>query len=234
MMVSEGIKDIDVKMPEDVYDNRKDVPTFNAYLIIIVKDSNGKVIQVHRQRSHSPTANFIGLLLPKTYFAATNSSYTLTNTSGGTCSYKSSFTTTTNNIAYPNSGGNNYPTYLVAIQVGSGQQSNPYNAFTLAAPIANGTEAGQLVYGVPLVSGGVTVSGNSAIFQIAQIFSNQSGNTINITELGVIVQVQLVNQPASSSTNCGQLLVWYDVLSSPISVPNGGSVTIYFTFTVNP
>ena len=234
MMVSEGIKDIDVKMPEDVYDNGKDVPTYNAYLTIIVKDSNGKVIQVHRQRSHSPTANFIGLLLPKTYFAVTNTSYTLTNTSGGTCSYKSSFTNATNNISYPNSGGNNYPTYLVGIQVGSGQQSNPYNAFTLAAPIANGTGAGQLVYGNPSVPGGVAVSGNSVIFSITQIFSNQSGNTINITEVGIIVQVQLVNQPASSSTNCGNILVWYDVLSSSTSIPNGGSLTIYYTFTVNP
>jgi hypothetical protein len=234
MMVSEGIKDIDVKMPEDVYDNRKDVPTFNAYLTIIVKDSNDKVIQVHRQRSHSPTANFIGLLLPIIYFVETNGPYTLTNTLGGTCSYQPSFTASTNNIAYPNSGGTNYPTYLVGIQVGSGQQSNPYNAFTLAAPIANGTGAGQLVYGYPSVPGGVAVSGNSVNFYITQALNNQSGNTINFTEVSVIVQVQLVNQPASSSTNCGQILVWYDVLSSPISVPNGGSVVIYYTFTVNP
>jgi hypothetical protein len=234
MMVSEGIKDINIKMPEDAYDNRKDTPTFNAYLVIIVKDSNGKVIQVHRQRSHSPTANFMGLILPVIYFTETGGSYTLTNTAGGTCSYQPSFTNATNNISYPNSGGFNYPTYLVMIQVGSGQQSNPYNAFVLAAPITNGTGAGQLVYGYPSVPSGVAVSGSSANLYIVQTLSNNSGNTINITEVGIVVQVQLANQPASSYTNCGQLLVWYDVLSSPISVPNGGSITIYYTFTVNP
>jgi len=120
------------------------------------------------------------------------------------------------------------------IQVGSGQQSNPYNSYSLASPIANGSGSGQLVYGTPSVSPNITVSGNSAYFTISQTFNNSSGGTVTITEVGIVTQIVIISSNGSNTTIPGQLLVWYDVLSSSISVPNGGSVTIYYTFTVNP
>jgi len=237
MMVGKGIEDIDISMPKDAYDIGKHTPTLSAYLTIIVRDSKGRVVNIHRQRSHSPTANFIGLLLPISYFANTNSSYTITNTGGTTYSYTvgctSSSITNCSGMGYPNSS-KNYPSYLVMIQVGSGQQSNPYNAHSLASPIANGSGAGQLVYGTVTTPSGFMASGDSVYFYVSQAFNNQSGGTVNITEVGIIIQFQLTCCCCGGSTNYGQLLVWYDVLSSPISVPNGGSVTIYYTFTVNP
>jgi hypothetical protein len=120
------------------------------------------------------------------------------------------------------------------IQVGSGQQSNPYSAYTLAAPIANGTGSGQLLYGTPSVSQTPTVSGSSAYFTISQAFNNQSGGTVVITELGIILDIYMYNISAKAYQNFGYFLMWYDVLSSAISVPNGGSVVIYYTFAVNP
>jgi hypothetical protein len=120
------------------------------------------------------------------------------------------------------------------IQVGSGQQSNPFNTYSLASPIANGSEAGQLIYGHPSVSSMVTASGSSAYFVIEQTFTNQTSGAINITEVGIIVNVQIACIYPLASTNCGQLLVWYDALSSAISVPAGYNVTIAYTFTVNP
>jgi hypothetical protein len=233
MMISKGIEDIDIRMPKDAYDTGKDMPTFNAYLIAIVRDSEGKVVKVHRQRSRSPTANFIGLMLPLTYFVVTNSSYTITSTGNSTYNYKSAPFLTGISITYPNTAYN-YLTYILMIQVGSGQWSNPYSAYALAAPIANGSGAGQLVYGQPSIPSNITVSGSKAYFTISQTFNNNSGATIAITEVGIITQISLgavrTNAPAFS----GSLLVWYDVFSSTISVPNGGSVAIYFTFAVNP
>jgi len=126
------------------------------------------------------------------------------------------------------------PWYIVMIQVGSGQQSNPFNANSLAAPIANGSGQGQLVYGQPSVPSNITVSGSSAYFIISQTFNNSSGSAITITEVGIVVNIQTISSNGANSTNFGNVLVWYDVLSSSISVPNGGSVTIYYTFTVNP
>jgi len=232
-MISKGIEDIDINMPKDAYDTGKDTPTFNAYLTVVVRDSEGKVVKVHRQRSHSPTANFIGLMLPVIYFNATNSSYKLKNTGGSTYSYGPGNNTGAQCISYPN-GYSNYPSYFVMIQVGNGQQSNPYTAYSLAAPIANGSGTGQLVYGQPSIPSNLIVSGSEAYFIISQTFNNSSGNTVTITEVGIITNLQFSQSNNNSYYSLGQVLVWYDVLSSSISVPNGGSVTIYYTFTVNP
>jgi hypothetical protein len=232
-MVGKGIEDIDINIPRDAYDTGKDTPTFRAYLTVVVRDSEGKVVKVHRQRSHSPTANFIGLMLPLTYFNVTGSPYTIKTTDGGTYGYEPAIFTTAACISYPNSA-NNYPSYIVMIQVGSGQQSNPYTAYSLAAPIANGSGQGQLVYGQPSVPPNITVSGNEAYFTISQTFNNYSGGTVTITEVGIVTQIAFGASYSNVATFSGNVLVWYDVLSSPISVPNGGSVTIYYTFTVNP
>jgi len=233
MMVGKEVDDVNIRMPEDAYDIGNHVPTFNAYLTAIVRDSEGKIIKVHRQRSHSPTANFIGLFLPMAYFSTNNVSFTLTNTGGSTCTYQPGLESSSKDIAYPNTGAN-HNTYIVMIQVGSGQQSNPYTATALAAPIANGSGAGQLVYQPVTLPSNITINGNTAYFYITQTYNNISGSTITITEVGIILELQVTNYWNTSSTNCGNMLVWYDVLSSPISVPNAGSVTIYYTFAVNP
>jgi len=233
MMVGRGIEDVDITIPRDAYDTGKDTPTFNTYLTVVVKDSEGKVVKVHRQKSHSPTANFIGLMLPLTYFNVTGNSYTIKDTGGSTYNYKPAISTSAACISYPNSA-HSYPSYIVMIQVGSGQQSNPYTAYSLAAPIANGSGTEQLVYGQPSVPSNITVSGSSAYFTISQTFNNNSGGTVTITEVGIVTQISFGTSSSVSAAFSGNILVWYDVLSSPISVPNGGSVTIYYTFTVNP
>jgi len=232
-MVGKGIEDIDINMPKDAYDIGKDTPTFRAYLTIVVRDSEGKVVKVHRQKSHSPTANFIGLMLPLTYFNVTGSSFTIKSTGGSTYNYKPAISPTIQCISYPNSGYN-YPSYIAMIQVGSGQQSNPYSTYSLAAPIANGSGTGQLVYGQPSIPSNITVSGSSAYFTVSQTFNNNSGGTVTITEVGIVTYLQFGGAYSTSPGFSGNILVWYDVLSSAISISNGGSVTIYYTFTVNP
>lgn len=233
MMIDKGNNDIDVDIPNDAYDTGKDIPTFGAYLIAIVRDSTGKVINVHKQKSHSPTANFIGLLLPLSWFNNTGSSYTITNVASGTCSYKPGIGSSPPGIAYP-STANNYPVYIVTIQVGSGSQPNPSSAITLAAPISNGSGSGQLLYYPASLPASVIVSGSSAYFYISQEYTNQSGATITVTEVGIILQLTLADSSASSTPNCGNILIWYDVLSSSVSIPNGGSLTLYYTFTASP
>ena len=229
MIIGNNIEDLPASIPSDTHYNKQDSPTFKAYLVIVVRDKDGKVINVHKQRSHSPTANFIQLLLPASYYNMTGNTITVTNINGSSnpwAFFKGSYT-------YPNTAVNN-PSYLVMIQVGSGQQSNPYSAYKLAAPISNGNGPGQLSYSTPSIVPNIIVSGSSASFVIIQTLSNSSGATITITEVGVVVNIQN-NGPACGYTqNFGPVLLWYDTLSSPISIPNGGGITIYYTFTVNP
>ena len=230
MIVGENLNSLDVKVPGDAYYTQKDSPMFNAFITIIVRDSNGNIVNIHRQRSHSPTKNFIIYFVPIYYLYSNNISITVTDTSNNT------YTNSSNpafGISYP-SNQKNVPSYLVMIAVGSGSQSNVYNAYNLAAPIANGSGTGQLVYGSPSISTSITVSGSSAYFYISQTFSNYSGGTVTITEVGIITGLAQNIANGSSVGSTIQMLMWYDVLSSSISVPNGGSVTIYYTFTVNP
>jgi hypothetical protein len=175
----------------------------------------------------------MGLFLPLNWYISTGQAFTITNATGGTCSYQPNLNASASCISYLNNNLNE-PTYLVMIQVGSGQQSSPFNAHSLASPIANGSGTGQLVYSTPSVSTTTTVSGSSAYFVIEQAFSNQTSSTIDITEVGIITYVKTTELSNGGITTCGNLLVWYDVLSSAISVPAGGSVTIAYTFTVNP
>ena len=230
MMVGENLNSLDIKMPDDAYHTQENLPTFNAYITLIVKDSNGNIINIHKQRSHSPTKNIIELLIPVYYLSSNSLSVTIVNTSGSSTTYSP---VTANGISYP-SNQKNYSSYLVMIQVGSGSQSNPASATSLAAPIANGTSTGQLVYGEPSISTSIMVSGSSAYFYITQTFNNNSGSTITITEIGIITNLYSYGPYGGNYYNFGNVLVWYDVLSSAISIPNGGSVTIYYTFTVNP
>jgi len=237
MIVGEGISGADIRMPEDTYEKGKDTSTFNVYLIAIVRDAEGRVIDIHKQRSHSPTFNFIYTIIPEQWyiqvFSQNNCAAIYINTSG-TSACNDNVPGGGNHLpAYPNSNIN-YNMYLVMIQVGSGQQSDPYNSYELAAPIANGSGAGQLVYSSPSVSNNITINGNSAYFTISQTFTNNSGGAITITEVGIITEYYFTNYNNKVPFNFGTLLTWYDVLSPSISVPNGGSVEIYYTFTVNP
>jgi hypothetical protein len=233
MIIGEKVENVNVGMPKDAYDASNYLPTFSVHLIAVVRDPKGDIVKVHRQRSHSPTANFIELFMPLTYFNANNVSFTITNATGGTCIYRPGIGNSYQAINYPNNG-ETYNTYLVEIMVGSGSNPNPYNAYSLAAPIANGSGAGQLVYQPVATSSTITLNGYTAYFYITQTYNNNSGDTVTITEVGVILELQTTNIDESSRSNCGNILVWYDVLSSPISVPNGGSVTIYYLFAVNP
>ena len=234
MMIGKAIDDMYVSMlPEDAYPSDREQPTFKAYLTVIVRDADGNIVRVHKQWSHSPTSNFMSVLLPYNWYANTGKSSTITNTGGSSYTLNLAAGDNSNPFYYPNNSYNN-PTYLAMIQVGSGSQSNPYSAHSLAAPIANGSGTGQLVYGTPSVSSSPIVSGSSVYFYISQTFNNLSGGTVTITEVGILLNVTIYNISAGAVQNIGNVLMWYDVLSSPISVPNGGSVTIYYTFTVNP
>jgi len=222
-------------MPKDVKGDNDYQKSFIATLTIIVRDKDGKVIKKYKQKSHSPTANFIGMMLPMTWFKETGNSWTFTSTSNSTSSIKPNGTTSNGSIPYPNSGYNN-TIYIVNILVGSGSQSNSYNAINLNAPISNGSGTGQLIYSTLSTPTNITVNGNEAYFIISQSYTNQSSSTINITEVGIILYLITAAADAysaSTSSVIGNTLTWYDVLSSPISVGSGQSATIYYTFSVN-
>jgi len=225
----------DLYIPKDVKEDNDYQKSFSATLTIIVRDKEGNVIKRYKQKSHSPTANFIGLMIPLIWYVNTGNSWTFTNTINNTSSYTPSITGNGSGIIYPNNGFN-MGVNINSISVGSGTQSNPYRAYNLASPIANGNGTGQLTYSSINEPTNITINGNQAYFIISQSYANQSGGTVNITEVGIFLNLYLGTTATNSSANATRVytvLVWYDALSSPISVGSGQSVIIYYTFSVN-
>ena len=83
--VDYDINDLDI--PKDGKGDIDYQKSFNATLTIIVRDKEGNVIKRYKQKSHSPTSNFINLMLPLTWFEETGNQWTFTNTSNSTFSY---------------------------------------------------------------------------------------------------------------------------------------------------
>ena len=229
--------DIDnIYIPKDTIQKENKDPDYTkslkVILTIVVRDKDGRVINRFKKRSHSPTSNFIGFMIPYTWYNSTGEGWSIVNTSNGSNGWKPNTNNYGFGIVYPNSG-TNYSSYLVGIVVGSGASSNPYSMYNLAAPISNGSGAGQLMYGTPSIPTSFTINGSEAYFIISQSYTNNSGGTVNITEVGLVVYLQADGYYGTPIVY-GNVLVWYDTLSSAVSLTNGSSITVYYTFAVNP
>jgi len=218
-------------IPKDGKGDNDFQKSFSATLTIIVRDKDGKIVNKYKQKSHSPTSNFIGLMLPATWYNTTGNTFELISTSNSTYNYKPFGPNIMYGMNYPNSNSNQQ-TYLINIMVGSGSQSNPYSAINLALPISNGSGTGQLLYSVPNIPIDIAINGSQAYFIVSQSYANQSGGTITISEVGLIINLG-IHDSANNQDFTASALTWYDVLSSPISVDSGQQVVIYYTFSVN-
>jgi hypothetical protein len=212
-----------------------------------VIDKNGKIIKVHKQRSHSFVSNFLSIL---TTTLASSFAQSITNTTygyffrltNGNYAEYSAYAYQTNTILNLNDSAND-STY--GIVVGSGTTPPTPNDYILGNPITNGTGSGQLVYSAHTInpkqvsngssnfytvsstpsSGLLPVSGNTTSWQISRQFTNQSGASITVSEVGLITEI---------STGSGTVfaLLAHDLLSSPVTVPNLSILQITYTISV--
>ena len=211
-------------------------------LTAIIKDKDGKIIKVHKQRSHSFVSNFLALLASSfaTYYNQSISNsfgyyYRITN--GDYAANNPSYWTGEGIFAL-NDGANDSSYGLV---VGTGTTPPTPNDYVLGNQIVNGTGNGQLVYGAHQftpapqsigssnnatttttpTSGLLPVSGNTTSLQILRTFQNQSGASITVSEVGLITE-----------TANYYVLIVHDLLSSPITVPPNAVLTIIYTISV--
>jgi len=197
-----------------------------AKIKFTIYDSNGKVIKEWEEPSKSLTFYYAVF----EYNMWSQGSYTMIDTSG--------------NSIVPNMGspgvisvnaGSGIATY--GIVVGSGNTSNvsvKSTMVSLIAPIPNGSGAGQLTYqAVSFVN--PSVSGNATSWTLSRNFINQSGNLVSISEVGIIAYVsgfRILNSVSSALVNPDYFLFSYDIPSSAISLANGQTLNITYTFTV--
>jgi len=213
-------------------------------LTVTVKDKNGKIIKQHKQHSHSFVSNFLAVLAsalscsdsynPSTaygyWFRATTGTYITINTYG----YYTNSLFNLNDSA----GDSKY-----GIVVGTGTSTPTANDFALENQIANGSSSGQLTYGAHTInpapqetgggnivtsstaptSGLLPVSGNTTSWQISRTFQNQSGASITVSEVGLYMQL---------GGSGYFIMITHDLLSSAITIPNGGVMAITYTISV--
>jgi len=198
-------------IPDDLPDEQ---PTFKAYIEAKVYDNEGHLIHYHRQPMRSLTQYFLALMaipIIGTYQGASidQAPGILTSVLGLPSQQN---TTESANISWD-----------WAIQLGSGTQAFSLTLTGLAAPISNGTGAGQLSYGSLSVS-----YAGSAIYVSIQV-TNTTSSTISVTEIGLMSTIYI--QYSGGSVSTYSFLLSYDTFSTAISVPALGMAVFQITLS---
>jgi len=195
-------------------------PLLTARYRVVVRDAQGRIKYIEEAPSKSFILNFLYV-----WWLCFN-----LNTSDSVSVTSSSGTQTTMTTTQPlgwfnwvNGAGKPY----TGIQVGSGTSAPSASSPYLESLITSGTGSGQLSYGSDSVTS-PSISSNPGTIQISKTFTNNSGGTVTVGEIGLAPQIR----NDSSSLYQAALMV-HDVLSSAVSVPNGGTITITYTLQVN-
>jgi len=216
MVTPDLVSDEDIAkliIPDDLPDEQ---PTFKAYIEAKVYDKEGHLIQYHRQPMRSLTQYFLALMsipIIGTYQGAS------VNQAPGIL---------TNVLGLPSSISARYSADISwdwAIQLGSGTQAFSPTLTSLAAPISNGTGAGQLSYG------SLSVSYAGSTIYVSIHVTNTTSNTISVTEIGLTGTIYI--QYSNGSVSEYSFLLSYDTFSTAVSVPALGmtifQITLSFT-----
>jgi len=209
-------------IPDDLPDGQ---PTLTAYIEAKVYDGEGHVIQYRRQPMRSPTRWLLALMAipilqtfqgPSTYKAVSFLVNVL-----GLPSQQPTYSPST----YCCNGANIL--WDFSIQLGSGNHAFSPTLNSLAAPIANGSGAGQLSYG----SVSVTYSGTT--IYTYQTVINYSSTTINVTEIGLMgtIYIQFQNTNNAYQNTTYTYLLTYDTFSPAITLPPGAIATFEVVLT---
>ena len=192
-------------------ETKSDVPHAPRLLVELeVRDRDGKVIQKHKQEGKSFLINFMSMILG--LFQGSSTMTFLYGVSGGSCSSSTITIPSISDFSVQASSGNdNY-----GILIGSGNTPNTATQCSLETKISNST----MSYGSTTVENGLSAndSTNTVTFTITRQFTNNSGSTQTVAEVGLAIN--------GYST---YPLIARDVLSSSVSVPNGGTLTVTYT-----
>ena len=180
------------------------VETVNVQLIQRSDSILGTFIQYLQQAGSGSfnTANFYPIFMP----------IYVTGLSGSVVGF----------VAWGFNIGSGSSTY--GIVIGTGNAPNTTNTYALESQIANGTGSGQMQYGAT-TTGNVTTSGNTISVTSGRTFTNNSGASITVAEVGVYMQAS-----ALYSNAVQQWAFARDVLASPITVANTTPISVYYTF----
>jgi hypothetical protein len=194
-----------------------------AYWEIEVRDASGKLLTFRKFKAKSWLPQFLGLIKGQFMVPhgadANRGNAPVTDTSGTVryYPYSSNYLFVTGLCLYAGDGVGDY-----GLVVGSSDNPNAINTYTMGAIISHGNASGQLYYGATSIENPSNPSGtNYWIFRIVRIFTNNSGGSITVKEIGLIVKAQ------DSGSNVRYFLIARDVIS-PVTVPTGATLTVRY------
>lgn len=107
------------------------------------------------------------------------------------------------------------------IHVGTGSSAPTPTDCNLQNMINHGSSAGQLQYGATTIEE-KQISDSTTRFRIVRTFTNPSGSTITISEIGLVYSTYI------GSASIGYIMIARDLLASPIDVLNGQTLTVRY------
>lgn len=209
----------------------KEKGVLEAFIEAEVRDKNGKLVEKRKFRSRSFVANLLRLLriLMLRYSTGTTTEvfyYVLT------ASEPIDHTNTARPTIIITDLGNVANNVLLAgaiagetdfgIRVGRGTATPMPTDYNLETPIAHGSGANQLEYGSVTIDP-ISIVGNTVTLRLIRTFTNSSGSSIVVSEVGLSVRIKI-----AYTDTWAYILIARDLVSPPVSVPNGSTLTLRY------
>jgi len=179
---------------------------------VVVRDKHGKVLE----RIAAPSRSYVRAWNQCLYVLNRHTGYTITDT-GGTGRYISY----SSSVLRANAGAGDIS---YGICIGKGMTPVSINDYALENPCGEGTGVDQFLHQA-MAAGSPSVVGYDCSFWHRRVMVNNSGSTISgIQEIGCYVMMKYSPQYIG--------LGYRDVLPGPVSIPDGGSITVTYTLKV--
>jgi hypothetical protein len=178
-----------------------------GYIEWELKDPKGRVVK----RGKQPMKSWVKQWLQILYQQFAQITYTITDT-GGTNRNMSTNLVPAISLA----AGSGVSTH--GIVVGSSDTPVTRDDYKLASQISHGTGANQLMYGAMSHDAPTTYS-TGYLIRAMRVFTNSSGDSVIVKEIGVYC-----------NTASYYFCLIRDVLTTPITIPNGYSWTVRYNF----
>jgi hypothetical protein len=197
-------------------------PIEEIYWEVEVRDENGKLLKFKRFKAHSYLKQYLGLvkgIFAHKYNVNNNGNVTVKDTSG-------------TDRTYPNSGmsisAGGMPIMAdvgqgdYGLVIGTSDTANTKDTYAMGGVIAHGSGSGQMLYGTSTLENPSNPSGNDWVFRIIRVFTNNSGASITVKEIGIIVYT------LDSGNTTRYFLIARDVITAGVNVPNGSTLTVRY------
>lgn len=204
-----------------------------AHIEIEVRNRYGRLITKRRVRSHSFVKNFLAML--RRFWMASGILDTSANPIYPALSLvePKDINGVDRNVIIGGGPSGIAPSFYVmkvdaetgivthGIRVGTGTDAPTVNDVQLGIPILHGSGAGELSHGAVTLDT-LQVAGGTVSLKIIRTFTNNSGASIDVKELGLH---NLVGYAYNSNAT---IMIARDVLGSPVTVPNGATLTVRY------